>query len=149
MARTTLRVALTLCIGIFLSFIAAHGALAICTSNAQCSGGNTCQPSGVPFIKECRFTHCNTDLDCPASGPLCLLGECAPGCFRDSQCVGSTNTCAGAGITPGTCVPRGPASGIPGEGAACGEVRFGSVIKHLGCKRQLECKFGRCQRIPT
>ena len=99
-----------------------------CGVNAQCATDMVCQPSWIPFVKECRRKPCNANSECPNDRPSCSLGFCrAP---------------AGGGSTTG---------GIPlsGIGQACGQVRIGNVTKHVGCKRHLQCVQGRCQRPPS
>ena len=97
-----------------------------CKVNAQCAADMVCQPSWLPFAKECRRKPCNADSECPNDRPSCSLGFCRvpPG---------------GGGSTTGGIPPRG-------IGQACGQIKIGHVTKHVGCKRNLQCVQGRCQR---
>jgi uncharacterized membrane protein YgcG len=104
-----------------------------CSTSAQCSRFTVCQPSWVPFLKECRQLRCNFDVDCPNSRPLCRGGIC----IRPAQSGGGQGGGGGGGSQPGV-------------GQRCGEVTFGGgVKKHVGCPAHLQCVHDRCQRPPT
>lgn len=104
-------------LGILL--IAFTPAYAGCSSNADCTGGNTCQVTWDFWLfklRDCKFTLCNTDRDCPA-GTTCKNGGCQ-GCNSSSDCPDG-NVC-----TKGRCVPQTPqphpaAGTVPGEGRKC------------------------------
>lgn len=104
-----------------------------CSTSAQCSRFTVCQPSWVPFLKECKQLRCNFDVDCPNSRPLCRGGIC----IRPAQSGGGQGGGGGGGSQPGV-------------GQRCGEVTFGGgVKKHVGCPAHLQCVHDRCQRPPT
>jgi len=91
---------------------------------ASCSDPNACPQDMVclsgPFGQYCAELHCNFNLDCPASRPLCAGGACQ-----------------GTGNGGGT---------VRGPGSPCGRIHFGQVIKNVGCPVGLQCKRGTCQR---
>src|SRR6476646_939062 len=108
-------------------------AQSLCSSTSQCPDGQSCQ-AGFLGLKWCLTDYCNADSDCTRRGDKCIFGVCQ--------------------FPPPPPPPSAPASprptGLPGEGARCGLVNFGTVIKSVGCKRGLFCNtFGICQRLPT
>jgi hypothetical protein len=113
----------------------------------------------VLMTSQTMAQSCMTDAVCGGTG-LCIgafffvPGECVPfACRSNRQCFSELPTCIG-GIcrrvggrsTSGSAGTATPAGGV---GGVCGEVTLGGgITKHIGCQRGLQCRFGRCERLP-
>jgi len=98
-----------------------------CSSTAQCPDGMSCQP-GFLGLKYCLFEYCNVDTDCSRPGAQCTNGIC--------RRPGGGGGGGGGGL------------GQSGPGGRCGPQRLGGgVIKSIGCKAGLQCRFGFCEQL--
>lgn len=89
----------------------------LCTSNAQCPGGEICLPAGQCAFSCTTDTQCRTDEKCSASG----------GCVKRAGGCGTNADCNGQYCHPGgTChaePPPAPSGGDAGM-ASCGGEKF-------------------------
>lgn len=92
-----------------------------CSTNTDCTGGQTCQTTLDLWIykfRECKNTLCNSDVDC-RNGTLCLLGMCQAGCRNDNDC-GAGQSCTNAVCRNRSGPAPSPGAGtVPGEGRKC------------------------------
>jgi len=130
MSRAKHTIFLNLSLALALAFPAAAVAQqnpTPCSSSAQCPDGTTCQ-TGFLGLKYCLFEFCNSDAGCSRPGALCTNGIC--------RLPGGGGGGGGAGL------------GQSGPGGRCGPQRLGGgVIKSIGCKAGLQCRFGFCEQL--
>ena len=157
------RQVLVISAAIFLSFFATpNSAAQQCSFSGNCPMPLMCQPGW--FGGYCAIQACNADTDC-RNQSVCDFGTCQIACSRSRDCP-SGQVCVRGDSHPGVCAPR-PVSSSGGsgsssgggttryyiEGGACGVIRQGQIIKHMGCAPGLRCSNpngrGTCQKLPA